>query len=95
MELLQTLLNLLFPGKGAQLEPLLRYAAENEFDLKRMLGNLDVSALAPLLGGLFTSPSAPKADDTAKKAMAPSEPVARIADRDIVNCLNSYLSSGD
>ncbi|PWM70153.1 MAG: hypothetical protein DBX59_11470 [Bacillota bacterium] len=99
MELLQTILNMILPnGRAQQLEPLLQYAMQNNFSLPDMLKNIDITALAPLLGGLFSSganaqPSAPAAEPL--HSASPLAPVAAVADKDIVYCLNRYLSSGN
>lgn len=101
MESLQYILNLLFPEKAKELGALLQYAAKNRFDLNEMLKNLDLAALAalaPLLGGLFSSPAAENArtgENESAQSASPLTPVAAVADKDIVYCLNRYLSAGE
>ena len=95
MESLQYILNLLFPEKAKELGALLQYAAKNRFDLNEMLKNLDLAALAPLLGGLFGGAETPARHAAEKTAVSPLEPVAAVADRDIVFCLNRYLAAGE
>lgn len=98
MESLQYILNLLFPEKANELGALLQYAAKNRFDLNEMLKNLDLAALAPLLGGLFSSPAAENArtgENESAQSASPLTPIAAVADKDIVYCLNRYLSAGE
>lgn len=91
MELLQYILNSVMPGKAEQFAPLLSYAVQNNFNVKSMLENLDVSALAPLVSRFFSSPAENPRQD-APAAASPLEPIASVADKDIVYCLNRYLS---
>lgn len=98
MESLQYILNLLFPEKAKELGALLQYAAKNRFDLNEMLKNLDLVSLAPLLGGLFSSPAAEHArtgENESAQSASPLTPIAAVADKDIVYCLNRYLSAGE
>lgn len=90
MDILQNILQL-FGDKAGQFAPLLEFAAKNNFDLKSMLQNLDVSALAPLFGQILSPPA--QAERETPAPAVPLDPIANVADRDIVYCLNRYLSA--
>ncbi len=72
--------------------PVLELALKNGFDFKKIMQNLDVNAILPILSAFFNQPAA-----TAAPAAAASQPlsaISTVADKDIVYCLNRYLSGG-
>ena len=69
--------------------PVLELALKNGFDFKKMMQNLDVNAILPILSAFFNQPAA-----TAAAASQPLSAISSVADKDIVYCLNRYLSGG-
>lgn len=92
MEFLELLLkNFTDENTASALSSLLKTVSENGFDLNKIMKTADISALLPLLGGLFSGGNAaekPKAEEA-----NPLAPVSSVADRDIVFALNRYLAA--
>ena len=90
MDVLQYILQL-FSGNETlkKFAPVLELALNNGFDFKKMLQNLDVNAILPLLSAFFTPPA-----QTASAEVSAEQPLAAIssvADKDIIYCLNRYI----
>lgn len=76
-----------------KISPVLEMLAKNNFDISKVIKNLDVTTVAPLLGSLFEAFSARKgAAQTAQAAANPLAPISSVADRDIIYSLNRYLA---
>lgn len=90
MEILQVLLSLLLNGKNFEnFAPILNAFKENNFDLKKVLTNIDLKSLMPLLSSFLND-----------KKQSPSvnvgqgfglSPIAKIADKEIIYSLNQYF----
>ena len=77
--------------------PILELLSKNNFDLSAMLKNLNLEAIAPLITAFMQS-----RDENSSKKQTPAEfstgevahlnPIANIADKEIVYILNRYFA---
>ena len=92
MEILQFLLSFLLESKyGEKLKPLINLFQNNSFDLKSVLNNINLEAIAPLLKEFMSTMN----NNGPTETVGPIDglnPIANIADKDIVFALNKYLS---
>lgn len=90
MEILQFLLSFLADGyKDGKYKQLFNLLKDNSFDLKRVVQNADLSTLAPMfLDFMSQSKNSPQPSGESYGI----KPIDNIADKKIVECLNSYLS---
>lgn len=90
MEILQILLSLLAKAESAgQLEPLVNLFKENEFDFKKVIKNLKPETILPLLGGFLNGQ---KNSPTEKVGRGEGlNPIAKIADKEIIYTLERYF----
>jgi len=91
MEILDFILKNFLSGDAQEkFAPVFKTVTENGFDLGKIIKNLDISAILPLLDGLFSAKSAaPPKTETAN----PLSPVSDVADRDIIFALNRYIAA--
>ncbi|MBQ3492889.1 MAG: hypothetical protein IJA88_02145 [Clostridia bacterium] len=91
MELLQILLSFLNGSYDGKLKPIVDLVQKNNFDLKKILQNVDANTLAPLVK-LFMEQSAKKhPENTSGQSEYGLSPIAGFADKDIVFTLNKYF----
>lgn len=92
MEILKFLLTLLNNGDlQNNLSSLLTLFNKGSLDLKSLLSNLNLETLAPLLKDFFNQK--PHPTQTVERGFG-LNPIAKIADKDIVYTLNKYFYSG-
>ncbi len=93
MEILQFLLSFLTKNSNANfLAPILELFKNNNFDLKSVLNNLDINAIMPVLKEIFSSFNNKSPTQTVGQNVYGLDPIANVADKDIVYTLNKYLS---
>lgn len=86
MEILQFLLSFLLKDFN-NLSPILSHLSENGFDLKSAISNLSLDKLAPILSSFFSQKESPTNNN-----FVGLNPIANIADKEIVYTLNKYFS---
>ena len=90
MEILQVLLSLLAKAESSgKLEPIINLFKDNSFDLKRVLSNLNLETLLPIFSKLFSEQKNSPTDSVGRGEGL--NPIAKIADKDIVYTLNRYF----
>jgi hypothetical protein len=91
MEILQFLLSLLSGNENfKRFQPIFNLLKENSFDIKKVLAHLDINALAPILKD-FMNFSTNNATNQSNAQSVGLNPIAKIADKDIVYTLNQYF----
>ncbi len=91
MEILRFLLSLLTNDDNqGNLSSLLELLSKGSLDLKSLLSNLNLEALAPLIKDFFNQK--PRSTQTVERGFG-LNPIAKIADKDIVYTLNKYFYS--
>lgn len=92
MEILQFLLSLLTNDKNkGVLSSILELLSKGSFDLKSILSSLNLETLAPILKEFFNKK--PRPTQSVERGYG-LNPIAKIADKDIVYTLNKYFYSG-
>jgi hypothetical protein len=92
MEILQNLLSLLSTNSNlGGFKPIVDLLEKNSFDLKKTLSSLDLSAVMPIITSFLSSINDKKSPTTASTAVG-LDPIAFIADKEIVFTLNKYFS---
>lgn len=92
MEILQFLLSFLTKNLNTSfLAPIFELFKNNNFDLKSVLNNLDVSAIMPVLKEIFSSFNMKSPTQTVGQNVYGLNPIANVADKDIIYTLNKYL----
>ena len=91
MEILQFLLSFLADSyKDGKYKSLFNLLKENSFDLKRVIQNADLSSIAPMFMDFMSqNKSSPQTNGESYGI----KPIDNIADKKIVECLNSYLGN--
>lgn len=96
MEILQNLLSFFIKEyDGGKFKPIFELLKNNSFDIKKALGNLNLDDIAPLIQEFFKYNNT---NDKSKSSAVFSQgfglnPIAKIADKDIVYTLNQYFYS--
>ncbi len=91
MNILETLLSAFLNKEDMQsLAPLIKLLSDNSFDVKKVLQNLNLSAILPILLKLFNSKHQGATVDYAVKG-AGLNPITNIADKEIVYALGRYF----
>lgn len=92
MEILRFLLSLLTNGNNqSNLASIIELLNKGSLDLKSLLSNLNLEAIAPLLKDFFNQK--PRSNQAEERGFG-LNPIAKIADKDIVYTLNKYFYSG-
>ncbi len=97
MEILQNLLSFFINEyDGGKFKPIFELLKNNSFDIKKALSHLNLDALAPLIQEFFKHSNT----DNKNQPFTPQftqgfglNPIAKIADKDIVYTLNQYFYS--
>ncbi len=90
MEILQFLAQLFSNEQNSKvLTPILELLKQNDFDIKRVLSNLDPKALVPIIKEFMANMNN-RPTDTVGRSNGLS-PISNIADKDIIFSLNKYL----
>ena len=90
MEILQFLAQLFANEQNSKIiTPILELLKQNNFDLRRVLANVDPKALAPIIKE-FMSNMQNRPTDSVRRNNGLS-PISNIADKDIIFSLNKYL----
>ena len=90
MEILQVLLSLLAKAESSgKLEPIINLFKDNSFDIKKVLSSLNLETLLPIFSEIFKGQ---KNSPTEKVGLGNGlNPIAKIADKDIIYTLNRYF----
>ena len=92
MEILRFLLSFFAKEYGGDFKPLIDAFAQNDFDIKRVINNLDLEKLAPIIQSFIEKGAKNRPTDVGREAFGLA-PIAGIADKDIVYTLNKYFYS--
>ena len=91
MEILQVLLSLFLNGeKGGAFAPVIKTIANNSFDLKKTLLSLTPEEIEPIINE-FVKFSNKKSPTSGYSPSVGLDPIALIADKEIVYTLNKYF----
>ncbi len=91
MEILQLLINqFLDENKAKALQPFLKLLSENNFDIKRVLKNINPQMLASVFSSAFKNQN--RATNVARYSYG-VEPISNIANKEVVFALNKYFGS--
>ena len=91
MEILQFLLSFfLNEYGGGSLKPILELFKENSFDIKRVLQNLKPETVAPIIKDFMSKNNNKSPTETVGHACG-LNPIAKIADKEIVYTLNKFF----
>ncbi len=92
MEILQNLLSFfLNEYNGGKFKPIFDLLKNNSFDIKKALGNLNLEAIAPLIQEFMKNNNSRQTQSVCRDYGL--NPIAKIADKDIVYTLNQYFYS--
>lgn len=92
MEILQNLLSFfLNQFNDGKFKPLFELLKNNSFDIKKALGNLNLDAIAPIIQELMKNNNSRPTQTVGRDYGL--NPIAKIADKDIVYTLNQYFYS--
>ncbi len=92
MEILQNLLSFfLNEYNGGKYKPIFDLLRNNSFDIKKTLSNLNLDAVAPLIKEFMQQNNTRPVQNTERDYGL--NPIAKIADKDIVYTLNQYFYS--
>lgn len=90
MEILQFLAQLFSNEQNSKvLTPILELLKQNNFDIKRVLSNLDPKVLAPIIKEFMANMNNRPTDTVGRNNGL--SPISNIADKDIIFSLNKYL----
>ena len=90
MEILQFLAQLFSNEQNSKvLTPILEILKQNNFDIKRVLSNLDPKVLAPIIKEFMANMNNRPTDTVGRNNGL--SPISNIADKDIIFSLNKYL----
>lgn len=94
MEILQFLLSFLFKDASTPLKDVLTKLKDNNFDIIKTLQNIDLSAILPLIEKFMQfSENKNRSENFQERNIVGLNPIAQIADKDIVYSLNKYFYS--
>ena len=92
MEILRFLISFFLKEFGGEkLAPIIEEFSKNDFDLKKVLQNVNLESLAPIISA-FTQNVKNRPTETVERNYSLA-PIAGIADKDIVYTLNKYFYS--
>ena len=92
MEILQNLLSFfLNEYNGGKFKPLFDLLKNNSFDIKKAISNLNLDAIAPLIQEFMQKNNPTQTQSVGRDYGL--NPIAKIADKDIVYTLNQYFYS--
>ena len=77
--------------QGQSFKPILELLQKNDFDLNKIIKNFDISSLLPLLSTFLGNPNSAKAEEKPPLLT----PIKGVADKDIIDSLNTYFASGE
>ena len=94
MDILSVLKNLLSETDARSFAPVIDLLRKNSFDVKKTIDALTPETLTPILRSFLSSyrETHGKTDDFTARPVGVTA-IANIADKEIVYCLNRYLSS--
>lgn len=92
MDILSLLKNLLSETDAEKIAPLINLLRENSFDIKKVLKNLKPETVLPIVKSFLNNENAYAKGNVAENSAGISA-VANVADKEIVYCLNRYLSA--
>lgn len=90
MEILQFLLSFFLNEYGGKLSPIIELLKNNDFDIKKTLQNVNLETIAPLIKN-FMENGTKNRPENSERSVAGLNPIAKIADKDIVYTLNKYF----
>lgn len=95
MEILQNLLSFFINEyNGGKFKPLFELLKNNSFDIKKALSNLNLDAIAPVIQEFMKNVGTPNQNyENSFSESFGLNPIAKIADKDIVYTLNQYFYS--
>lgn len=94
MEILQFLLSFLSKGLGEDFSGLFNHLKNNDFNLKKVLQNIDLSVVLPLIEKfILNGQKNTRSENFQERNIAGLNPIAQIADKDIIYSLNKYFYS--
>lgn len=88
MEILQLLINFLTNGAGEKYKGLLDLFVKDSFDIKRVLKDITPDKIAPIIKEFLSDKKSPAAYAGESVGL---NPIANVADKDIVYTLNKYF----
>ena len=92
MEILQFILNFLTSNLGnSKVSEIFNVLKQNDFDLAKTLKNVNMETLAPIINS-FMNTENNKSHKESFISPCGLNPIAKIADKDIVYTLNRYFS---
>ena len=90
MEILQVLLSLLSNGQNMQaFKDLFLLLKQNDFDIRKTILNLDPKVIEPVIKQFMDNINRPTEPVERSQGLTP---ISNVADKDIIFCLNKYLS---
>ena len=97
MEILQNLLSFFINEyDGGKFKPLFELLKNNSFDIKKALHHLNLDAIAPFIQEFLKHGNLNNKSQTSSPSFSQGvglNPIAKIADKDIVYTLNQYFYS--
>lgn len=97
MEILQNLLSFFINEyDGGKFKPLFELLKNNSFDIKKALHHLNLDAIAPLIQEFLKHGNSDNKNNFSSQTYSQGvglNPIAKIADKDIVYTLNQYFYS--
>lgn len=92
MKIIQLLLKyFLSTEQGQTFKPILELLQKNDFDLNKLIKNFDISSMLPLLSTFLGNANTVKPEEKPPLLT----PIKGVADKDIINSLNTYFASGE
>lgn len=93
MEILQFLLSYVLKESNlSAIAPLIDKLKENNFDLKKVISNLNPQTILPLISAFMQGTAQNKNPSPSRCEEEGLRPLNDFADKQIVECLNSYFS---
>ena len=91
MDILNFIFDYITKGNGEKFKPILKLLSENNFDIKKVLSNLNLTTIAPILMELLSNNKTPPTTEVVEEEFN-LKPIQAFADEEIVFRLNNYLN---
>ncbi len=93
MEILQFLISFFLKnGGGEKFAPVFNLLKQNDFDVKKILSNLNFESIAPILQTFNFEQNKNSPEDFTSGENYSLSPISQFCDKEIILCLNNYFS---
>ena len=92
MDILNFIFDYITKGNGDKFKPILKLLSENSFDIKKVLSNLNLTTLAPILMDILADNKNPPTTEEIVEEENHLTTIESFADEEIVFRLNNYLN---